>query len=594
MAMDVAISGTFAYVADGARGGLCIVDISDVGDLQVVGSLNTPGEARRLSAAGTWVYVADGPFGVQAIDVSDPRRPRQDGAAPSGIGAHSIALWGRDRAVVLDRVVGLHVLDVSDPRRLAILSSVPLSGTGEDLAVAVVRAFVLVRDVTDLSDRQVVVDLGGSPPTIESNDWLATFGDASDPVPTMGLLGTTLVTLMQSQGMTQLDAIDSRHPSRQPVSGGAHVGALPVAPGPIVMDDAGRFAGSKLADGPTIWAFPWENGRLPRPPAEVLLAGMRPAITMDHLLVPWHARGIGGGDTVGDTVFSVFRLGGPDGPVQVGDTPISPGLSEIHDVLVSKGHLLMSAARGSEPTLTVVRAVEPARPALIGDLSLPVLSPSLAITGDLLLAAGAGHLTLIDVSVPGRPTVLARYSVPMLSATVDVAATGRLVALTRGDVGVVLVDATNPLAAAELAHIPLPAERVAFDGDRLYVAAANSLWGIDTSEPRSPRTIGMWELDVPVNDMAIRGGQLAVSTSGQGLLFFAAPAEQVLPSPTSTAMPPPATDSPTPTTTPTLTPSPTPTAVPVITATPPRLPLYLPWIIRTGLSSAGEPTSWPK
>jgi hypothetical protein len=70
-AYDVAVAGSYAYVADGYAG-LRVIDISDPTAPLEVGSCSTPGDAHGVAVAGSYAYVADGSGGLRVIDVSDP------------------------------------------------------------------------------------------------------------------------------------------------------------------------------------------------------------------------------------------------------------------------------------------------------------------------------------------------------------------------------------------------------------------------------------------------------------------------------------------------------------------------------------------
>ena len=60
-ASGVAVSGTYAYVADGASG-LQVIDITNPQSPQIVGSVDTPGYASDVAVSGTHAYVADACF----------------------------------------------------------------------------------------------------------------------------------------------------------------------------------------------------------------------------------------------------------------------------------------------------------------------------------------------------------------------------------------------------------------------------------------------------------------------------------------------------------------------------------------------------
>jgi len=71
-ALDVAVSGHYAYVTTGA--GLRIVDMADP-SYPVVGAFDTPGDASGISLWGDFAVIADGRQGVLTLDVSDPSAP---------------------------------------------------------------------------------------------------------------------------------------------------------------------------------------------------------------------------------------------------------------------------------------------------------------------------------------------------------------------------------------------------------------------------------------------------------------------------------------------------------------------------------------
>jgi hypothetical protein len=76
---DVAVSGTYAYVADGdsgSSGDRCFESFFSSGG----GFYDTPGYASGVAVSGTYAYVADVWEGLRVIDVSNPSSPREVGA----------------------------------------------------------------------------------------------------------------------------------------------------------------------------------------------------------------------------------------------------------------------------------------------------------------------------------------------------------------------------------------------------------------------------------------------------------------------------------------------------------------------------------
>lgn len=73
--IDVCVEGDYAYREDSDEG-MYIMDIVDpYSNLEIVGSLYTPGSALGVFINENFAYVADGPEGLQVVNVSDPEIP---------------------------------------------------------------------------------------------------------------------------------------------------------------------------------------------------------------------------------------------------------------------------------------------------------------------------------------------------------------------------------------------------------------------------------------------------------------------------------------------------------------------------------------
>ncbi|MDH5706143.1 MAG: hypothetical protein OEZ45_09000, partial [Candidatus Aminicenantes bacterium] len=92
-AKDVVVNGNFAYVADG-ESGLQIIDISKPSSPKLASSMDTPGTAGGLAVNGGYAFIADGESGLQVITITDPKRPRLVGALDTQGSAESVAVKG--------------------------------------------------------------------------------------------------------------------------------------------------------------------------------------------------------------------------------------------------------------------------------------------------------------------------------------------------------------------------------------------------------------------------------------------------------------------------------------------------------------------
>ena len=112
-AYDVAVSGNYAYVADGSDG-LRIIDISDPTDPIESGYYDTGNFAYDVAVSGNYAYVADGSDGLRIIDISDPTDPIESGYYDTGNFAYDVAVSG-NYAYVADGSDGLRIIYISDP-----------------------------------------------------------------------------------------------------------------------------------------------------------------------------------------------------------------------------------------------------------------------------------------------------------------------------------------------------------------------------------------------------------------------------------------------------------------------------------------------
>jgi hypothetical protein len=123
-ASRVAVSGRYAYVADGTSG-LQIININVPGSPALVSTYDTAGTASDVFVAGRYAYVADNTAGVQIIDVSNPKTPVLVGTyntAGNAIGIHVVGNY----AYVADSSFGdksFVILDVSNPARPVLVST---------------------------------------------------------------------------------------------------------------------------------------------------------------------------------------------------------------------------------------------------------------------------------------------------------------------------------------------------------------------------------------------------------------------------------------------------------------------------------------
>lgn len=139
-AFGVAISGNYAYVADGADG-LKIIDISNPANCTVIGSLDTSGTANKVVVSGNYAYVADGASGMQIINVSDPSNPTSTATIATANYAWGVDLYGH-YILLAEGTAGFRIIDITDPTNVTTTATADTPGTAYQVAASGNYAYV--------------------------------------------------------------------------------------------------------------------------------------------------------------------------------------------------------------------------------------------------------------------------------------------------------------------------------------------------------------------------------------------------------------------------------------------------------------------
>ena len=136
----VTISGSYAYIAD-YNNGLVVVNISNPTNPTLAGSYNTVGNAWNVAVVGIYAYVADGANGLVVVNISNPINPTLVGSYNTAGNAEGVTVSGC-YAYIADGANGLVVVNISDPINLTLAGSYNTSGNAVGVAVAGIYAYV--------------------------------------------------------------------------------------------------------------------------------------------------------------------------------------------------------------------------------------------------------------------------------------------------------------------------------------------------------------------------------------------------------------------------------------------------------------------
>lgn len=132
--------GDYAFVLDG-RQGLWAIDTSAKADLTEIGSYTTSGIVNSASLADSFLYLADGPAGVQILNVDDPRSPQLISKFDTPGDAMAVVVNQR-MLYVADGPRGLRIYDQSNLMAVQEISSFQTPGKARRLALQDDYAYV--------------------------------------------------------------------------------------------------------------------------------------------------------------------------------------------------------------------------------------------------------------------------------------------------------------------------------------------------------------------------------------------------------------------------------------------------------------------
>ncbi len=166
LATDVAVSGTYAYLATlYGPYNLHILDISDPTSPTRIGGISTDGGYREIAVVAQIVYMAD-ELGLELISVSDPTTPNQIGfinLRDNGQETVGIAVSGTI-AYLAGSTGGVAIVDVSDPFNPRLVGSYDTPGFTQGVAIAGNRAYVADSQsglrIVDVSDPSMPTEMG--------------------------------------------------------------------------------------------------------------------------------------------------------------------------------------------------------------------------------------------------------------------------------------------------------------------------------------------------------------------------------------------------------------------------------------------------
>ena len=548
----VTLQGTTAYVSSArgtpyaTRGSLAIVDVSNPGNMQLIGQV--PGRSfYDVAVSGTTVYGATATGGLRLFDVSNPAAPVASGVLTvSGGSVLSIALNGTTAYLAAGNA-GLRVVDVSNPAAPAAVGNVALGGFATRVVYNAGRAYVSVNDVG-----LVVVDVSvPATPTI-----LGTFAIASSQVRSVALAGTTayvgrddgmvVVNVTNPAAMTQVGQIlFGNSGSGQYIAldgtrafvGNRYDGvrvidvANPATPTQLRLIDNGGFSFKVNVIGNVAYVSDLLGQvrivSLADPTQPTILSRVRGIRNADGVDVAGTTAYVVDRSADGTSGLTRVNVSNPASPVVLG-THVTGGAAYGLDLdgttlYVANGYGSGSGTGGSLLSADVSTTFSILDEAAPGNQAFDVRVSG----GRAYVATFGSGLSIFDVSTPSNMTPLSLNAVGNFAQSLEV--DGTTVYMADGTIGgaqaLTVVDASNPAAPLLFDTADAisggSAVDVALSGNRAYVAVDFvGIYPYDVTNPANVLNMPSVTTSDRATGVDAEAGLVVVADAGAGLWVF--------------------------------------------------------------------------
>jgi hypothetical protein len=415
-------------------GGLQIIDITNPTTPLSLGGYvmsGANGGATHVAYRDGFAYLA-GPFGVQVLDVRDPRKPSL--VSNDGVTGPSLAVTLAGNLAFSCGRSSLEIVDVTKPNHLVRVGVFQTTGMANDVAIAGNLAFVSDFDaglrIIDVSDRSQPREIGR--------------------YPTQGYYYAVAVTnnlaVLSGNVFNNLQILNTDNVVKPVLVSSNSIPAAHVAIQGNLLYTCARESGLIILN--------IANPSQPITLSQFNTTGYPTAVAAsgNYVYVCFEGPNFSGG-------FDILDVTNPNSPVRVGsyNTVVpSTGLSSLaYGIAVSGGLVLLAC---SEAGLQFVDITTPIKPRLIqtyyldGKPAPRVYILKVAVSGNLAcITANDRGVHILDISNPERPFKLASYNARPSDASppsitgyaLNVAMNDSTVFVANGDYGLRLLDLNN-------------------------------------------------------------------------------------------------------------------------------------------------------
>ncbi|MCP4123848.1 MAG: hypothetical protein GY751_19025 [Bacteroidetes bacterium] len=480
-ARDVMVSGNTAFVAEGYKGNLQIIDVSDTKNPTIVGHVDTPGHAYGVTVSGSTAFVADGGHGLQIIDVSDINNPTIIGHVDTPGSSSTVTVSGSSAFLGGGWEDGMQIIDVSDPINPTIIGHVDAPSFVTAIAVSGTTAFMAnytndlqiidVSDPTNLTIIDHVYILGIAEGVTVSND-------------------TAYVASGYTGYLQIIDVSDTNNPTI------------------ISYVDTSDFVNGVTISGSTAFVAGDYGLQI------IDLSDINNPTIIGHVDTPGSVQSV---EVLGNTVFVADDLDGLQ-IIDMRDTTNNPNIIGYVDTpfFSAKGVTVSGSTAfvaDGEFGLRLIDVSNTNNPTIITRVDTPGNAEGVTVSeSTVFVADGLGGLQIIDVSDINNPTIIGHVDTPDYAEGVAVSGSIAFVAADfKG--GIQIIDVKDPANPTIIGNVDTPgsAKRVEVSGNTAFVADFSSLQIIDVSDFNNPVIIGHVNTPGHAYDVTVSGNTAFVA-----------------------------------------------------------------------------------
>lgn len=560
-ARSLVISGDFAYIADG-ESGLQILNIVNPNLPTLVGAYALSGYATDVVVQNNLAYITWGHCdfngstpcgGLRVIDITNPAYPTEIGSYAINGSANEVAISGQvvylvdviheNHKMFQDRIYTFHAIDASSVSNMVELDSFVMGGSCcypfgasifdalSEIEIAGSWAYVALGDTAahrvNISDPSQLLSavLRSSASDVSVSGEYIYISDGANGLHVLNVTTPTNpveVTLYDTPSFVRSVAVDQNYIYFSDQNGlwvadAANPSGFPS--GFSAYPQGGRSQSIAITD---TYAFVSEAGYKSTTTSIVRVTDVSNPVSPTQAssfdtpyMDTFHVAVVGNYAYLADGVngLRIINIAVPNYPYEIGffDTP---GLA--FEVAISG--TLAYVSDGSEG-VQIINISDPTNPAYLSTYSSTYGVGHITVDGNYLyITEGSGSTQIVDVSNPFAPT---QVSAVFGGASSDILVVGGYIYITTW-ASIVVWDVSNPMAPTYVdTYYPSTSglNQLASDGNLLYVATANGLQLLNTTDPAALAPVGYFTTTFQVVNIDVFGNYAYLTGGGYGDMY---------------------------------------------------------------------------